>query len=81
MRQMILTVGSLAQPIGMTNKHLGYVYLVDENAKIRWAAVSFANTGQGKSPAEWDSATEVDEVEALVTCTKVLLQRLKAGSK
>ena len=58
------------QPMGMTNKHIGYVYLVDENCKIRWAAVSFAHT----------ETKEVDEVQALATCARILLQRLREGT-
>ncbi|TFK49184.1 hypothetical protein OE88DRAFT_1663625 [Heliocybe sulcata] len=57
------------EAIGLDNKHIGYVYLVDENLKIRWA-------GGGDA--------KVEESEALLRCTKVLLERLqqkKAGSK
>ncbi|PIL23340.1 hypothetical protein GSI_14651 [Ganoderma sinense ZZ0214-1] len=51
----------LREPLGIGNKHVGYVYLVDTNKKIRWAACA-------------DPKSE--EVAALATCTKVLLDRL-----
>jgi len=74
----------LREPMGMDNKHLGYVYLVDENCKIRWAAVSSAQTG-GMRGLEDESAaakgTQVDEVEALRSCTGVLLSRLEEKTK
>lgn len=47
--------------MGMVNKHVGYVYLVDDNCKIRWAGCGLA----------LDS-----EALALQNCTRVLLQRL-----
>lgn len=50
--------------MGMVNKHIGYIYLVDENCKIRWAGCGFA--------------TE-DEDVSLQNCTRVLLQRLSKG--
>ncbi|EPS95630.1 hypothetical protein FOMPIDRAFT_130972 [Fomitopsis schrenkii] len=46
--------------MGMTNSRIGYVYLVDEQCKIRWAACA--------DPM-------VEEIEALRTCTGVLLAR------
>lgn len=70
--------------MGMTNKHPGYIYLVDENCKIRWAAVSSAQTAsssadtqaaQDKTPS--DAPQPVDEVQALASCIHVLLQRLR----
>jgi ATPase complex subunit ATP10 len=65
--------------MGMTNKHPGYIYLVDENCKIRWAAVSFAQTGpeleKEIQEATEGSAKPVDEVQALASCINVLLQR------
>lgn len=51
----------LREPLGIGNKHVGYIYLVDTNKKIRWAACA-------------DPKSE--EVAALTTCTKVLLDRL-----
>ncbi|KAI0703700.1 ATP10 protein-domain-containing protein [Cerioporus squamosus] len=51
----------LRQPLGIANKHVGYVYLVDPKLKIRWAACA-------------DPKSE--EVSALKTCTTVLLDRL-----
>lgn len=44
----------------MTNSRIGYVYLVDENLKIRWAACADAKE---------------EEEEALVRCVGVLLNR------
>lgn len=51
----------LREPMGMVNKHIGYIYLVDENCKIRWAGCGFAMGGEDLS---------------LRNCTRVLLQRL-----
>ncbi|KAI0278078.1 ATP10 protein-domain-containing protein [Russula aff. rugulosa BPL654] len=48
------------EPLGMTNSRIGYVYLVDENLKIRWAACADAKD---------------EEEEALIRCTGVLLNR------
>jgi len=56
------------EPLGMTNSRIGYVYLVDENLKIRWAACADA---------------KIEEEEALIRCVGVLLNRhqsLKNGS-
>ena len=55
----------LREPMGMENRHVGYVYLVDENVKIRWAGCSHA------SP---------EEIQALSVCTSVLLNRF-SGTK
>ena len=48
--------------MGFENKHLGFVYLVDENAKIRWAGCGYALA---------------EEQLALMTSTRVLLERLR----
>ncbi|GJJ15073.1 hypothetical protein Clacol_009348 [Clathrus columnatus] len=56
----------LREPLGMVNKHIGYVYLVDHNCKIRWAGCGLA---------------EDSEASALKNCTRVLLQRLTGESK
>ncbi len=48
--------------MGMTNSKVGYVYLVDENLKIRWAGCA--------------DATE-KEAQALECCTGVLIKRLE----
>jgi len=56
------------EPLGMTNSRIGYVYLVDENLKIRWAACADA---------------KIEEEEALIRCAGVLLNRhqfLKNGT-
>jgi mitochondrial ATPase complex subunit ATP10 len=53
------------EPLGMTNSRIGYVYLVDENAKIRWAACADAKE---------------EEEEALIRCAGVLLNRHKRPS-
>ncbi|GAA6027328.1 hypothetical protein JCM8097_002597 [Rhodosporidiobolus ruineniae] len=52
----------LREPMGMSNKHVGYVFLVDWNRKIRWAGCSWAT---------------VDEEEALRRCAHVLVERFK----
>lgn len=52
----------LREPMGMMNKHVGYVFLVDWEARIRWAGCSWAT---------------VDEEEALRKCTHVLVKRWK----
>lgn len=54
------------QPLGMINKHVGYVFLVDWRSRIRWAAVGAAN----ETP---------NEVDSLRSCTTVLLERLRSG--
>lgn len=59
-------------PLGMTNSKVGYVYLIDENLKIRWGGCA--------------DATQ-EEAMSLETCTGVLLKRaekttgLHAGKK
>jgi len=53
------------EPLGMENKHVGYVYLVDSSCKIRWAACGKAAPG---------------EAESLERCTAVLLGR-ESGNK
>ena len=50
----------------MTNSRIGYVYLVDQNLKIRWAGCA--------------DATE-EEVEALFRCAVLLIQRHKKPPK
>ncbi|KAJ7072692.1 ATPase assembly factor ATP10, partial [Mycena amicta] len=52
----------LREPLGLANKMVGYVYLIDENLKIRWAAGGDATTA---------------ELAALESCTRVLLKRLE----
>ncbi|KAG6831200.1 hypothetical protein H0H87_005916 [Tephrocybe sp. NHM501043] len=46
--------------LGMTNSKVGYVYLIDENLKIRWGGCADARP---------------EEVAALELCTGVLLKR------
>ena len=53
------------EPLGMINSRIGYVYLVDENLKIRWAACADAKK---------------EEEEALIRCAGVLLNRHKRPS-
>lgn len=48
--------------MGMQNKHVGYVFLVDWERRIRWAGCGFAT---------------LDEEEALRKCSHVLVNRLK----
>lgn len=50
------------EPLGMTNSRVGYVYLIDENLKVRWGGCADATR---------------EEAIALETCTGVLLKRLK----
>jgi len=52
----------LRDPLSMTNSKVGYVYLIDENLKIRW--------GGGADPT-------LEEVQTLESCTGVLLKRLE----
>jgi ATPase complex subunit ATP10 len=56
----------LREPMGMQNKHVGYVFLVDWDRRIRWAGCSWAT---------------LDEEEALRKCSHVLVGRLKEISK
>ncbi|KAH9852233.1 ATP10 protein-domain-containing protein [Lenzites betulinus] len=50
----------LREPLGLANRHVGYVYLVDPKLKIRWAACA---------------DPKAEEIAALRTCTSVLLGR------
>lgn len=50
------------EPLGMTNSKVGYVYLIDENLRIRWGGCADAT---------------VEESQALESCTGVLLKRLE----
>lgn len=50
----------------MANRHVGYVYLVDDQCRVRWAGCA-------------DPMTE--EAEALRVCTGILLDRLDASKK
>jgi len=50
------------EPLGMTNSRVGYVYLIDENLKVRWGGCADATA---------------EEARALETCTGVLLRRLE----
>lgn len=54
----------LREPMGMMNKHVGYVFLVDWEGRIRWAGCSWATA---------------DEEESLRRCGHVLVERLKKG--
>ncbi|KAJ7598986.1 ATPase assembly factor ATP10 [Mycena floridula] len=56
----------IREPMGCTNSKVGYVYLIDENLKIRWA-------GGADALAE--------ETQSLETCTGILLKRLDQGNK
>ncbi|CAK5282386.1 unnamed protein product [Mycena citricolor] len=56
----------LRGPMALDNKLVGYVYLIDENLKIRWAAGGDAT---------------MSELKALETCTAVLLNRLAEKQK
>ncbi|KZV76411.1 hypothetical protein PENSPDRAFT_542280, partial [Peniophora sp. CONT] len=50
----------LREPMGMVNSRIGYVYLVDENLRIRWAGCAEAKD---------------EEAEGLLMGTSVLLKR------
>ncbi|KAF8155882.1 ATP10 protein-domain-containing protein [Crassisporium funariophilum] len=54
------------EPLGMTNSKVGYVYLIDENLKIRWGGCADATS---------------KEAQALESCTGVLLKRLEDMEK
>lgn len=58
----------LREPLGMENKHAGYVFLLDSQCRIRWGGCGKAAPG---------------EAESLERCTNVLLNREsgKAASK
>ncbi|GAA99277.1 uncharacterized protein L969DRAFT_386747 [Mixia osmundae IAM 14324] len=60
----------LREPLGMMNKHLGYVYLIDDQCRIRWAAVDLASpTGRDGKGA--------GEVANLLSCIRALLARTR----
>ncbi|KAH9815567.1 ATP10 protein-domain-containing protein [Melampsora americana] len=50
----------IREPLGMVNKLLGYVYLVDWDRKVRWAGCGFANA---------------EEMRGLFTSSRALLKR------
>ncbi|KAJ4470550.1 ATP10 protein-domain-containing protein [Lentinula edodes] len=52
--------------IGLTNDRVGYVYLIDENLRIRWAGCADATA---------------EEAHALEVCTDMLLVRLEKRKK
>ena len=54
------------EPLGMNNKHIGFVYLLDANLKVRWAGGGLALPS---------------EAESLKRCAKVLLDRMEKGGK
>lgn len=54
----------IRDPLGMVNKHIGYVFLLDERMRVRWAACGDAKP---------------EETEALQTSVGVLLNRLAKG--
>ncbi|KAJ6593457.1 ATP10 protein-domain-containing protein [Mycena capillaripes] len=56
----------LREPMGCINRMVGYVYLIDENLKIRWAAGGDATLA---------------ELQALESCMSVLLKRLEEKKK
>lgn len=56
----------LKEPLGITNKHVGYIYLVDPDCKIRWAGNAYA--------------TE-EERQGLRKAVAVLIARVKEGKE
>jgi hypothetical protein len=76
--------------MGMDNKHIGYLYLVDWNARIRWAACGYAaephaeqqpavqEKGEGEEELQAPLPKKMQgEVHGLLTCIGVLLDRYK----
>ena len=57
---------SVVEEIGILNSRVGYVYLVDQDCKIRWAGCAEANEG---------------EKEALIKGAESLIRRLETGAK
>ena len=55
----------ITDPLGIENQILGFVYLIDQNAKVRWAGNAMATP---------------KESEDLRRATAVLMRRLKEGS-
>lgn len=51
------------EPLGMVNKHIGYVYVVDKDLKVRWAGGGLASEEEAKS---------------MENCVRVLLDRNKS---
>lgn len=56
----------LKEPLGITNKHVGYIYLVDPDCKIRWAGNAYA--------------TE-EERQGLRKAVAVLMARVREGKE
>lgn len=56
----------LRDPMGMTNKLIGYVFLVDQHFKVRWAGCGFATA---------------QEAGSLANCTRLLLKRFEKERK
>jgi ATP10 protein len=49
--------------MGMDNKHIGYLYLVDWNARIRWAACGYAAQPLAETQLETGERTGQGQVE------------------
>nr|XP_018261342.1 uncharacterized protein I303_05780 [Kwoniella dejecticola CBS 10117]OBR83500.1 hypothetical protein I303_05780 [Kwoniella dejecticola CBS 10117] len=56
----------ITSPLGIDNKLLGYIYLVDQNLKVRWAGCGTATP---------------EESQALRRATAVLLRRISGGTE
>ncbi|KIL59466.1 hypothetical protein M378DRAFT_131521 [Amanita muscaria Koide BX008] len=54
------------EALGMTNSRVGYVYLIDENLRIRWGGCA--------DPT-------IEEIQSLENCAGVLLKRLESKPK
>lgn len=52
----------IRDPLGLNNKHIGFVYLLDQKLRVRWAGMGLALP---------------EEAESLRSCAKVLLDRMK----
>jgi hypothetical protein len=61
-----LSPAQLKEPLGITNKHVGYIYLVDPDCKIRWAGNAYA--------------TE-EERQGLRKAVAVLMARVREGKE
>lgn len=61
-----LAPSQLKEPLGITNKHVGYIYLVDPDCKIRWAGNAYA--------------TE-EERQGLRKAVAVLMARVREGKE
>ena len=62
----LILLGQIYEPLGMQNKILGYVFLIDAACKVRWAGCGFAKEVEARS---------------LRQATAVLMNRMKEQSE